>query len=193
MKRGYSPRMENTQKTPQKIVRRPHAGRPTLFRPEFIDKAREYIRAGFTRADIAAQFGVNVSQVYEWQAKNPNFADALNQERVIADTAVASALYLRATGQLKKTITKKVTTADGRVEIHETTESVPADPTAQRYWLNNRAPKVWRERNEVTGADGAPIAVSLSWLGNSSRGLVIDAETIEPNDQSTPSLTNEGA
>jgi hypothetical protein len=102
-------------------------------------------------------------------------------------------LYLRATGQLKKTITKKVTTADGRVEIHETTESVPADPTAQRYWLNNRAPKVWRERNEVTGADGAPIAISLSWLGNSSRGLVIDAETIEPNDQSTPSLTNEGA
>ncbi len=86
--------MQTTQKTPAKRG----AGRPTYFRPEMIDKAREYVRAGFTREDIAVQFGVNVSQVYEWQAKNPQFAEALNQERVIADTAVASALYQRATG-----------------------------------------------------------------------------------------------
>jgi hypothetical protein len=179
--------MENTQKTPQIVKRK--GGRPTLSRPEFVEKAREFMRAGFTREDIAIQFGVSVTQLYKWQETKPEFAKAISQERIIADTAVASALYLRATGQLKKTTTKKVTTADGRVEIHETTESVPADANAQRYWLNNRAPKVWRERSEVTGADGAPLNVNLSWLGNASRGLVIDAETIEPNDKPAASLT----
>jgi hypothetical protein len=174
--------MQTTQKTPAKRG----AGRPTYFRPEMIDKAREYVRAGFTREDIAVQFGVNVSQVYEWQAKNPQFAEALNQERVIADTAVASALYQRATGQTRKVTRKVVTAADGTQETHETYETLPPDVNAARYWLNNRAPKVWRERSEVTGADGAPVAIALSWLGPASRGLVLDAETIEPRPVSGP-------
>ena len=174
--------------TQRQTIKRGPVGRPTLFRPEMIDKAREYVRAGFTREDIAVQFGVSVSQVYEWQAKNPKFAEALSQERVIADTAVASALYQRATGQTRKTTRKVVTAADGTQEVHETYETLPPDVHAARYWLNNRAPKVWRERSEVTGADGAPVAIALSWLGPASRGLVLEAEaeTIEARPVSGP-------
>jgi hypothetical protein len=144
-----------------------------------IDKAREYVRAGFTREDIAVHFGVSITQLYKWQETKPDFAEALNQERVIADTAVASALYQRATGQTRKTTRKVVTAADGTQEVHETYETLPPDVHAARYWLNNRAPKVWRERSEVTGADGAPVAIALSWLGPASRGLVLEAEPIE--------------
>lgn len=167
--------MTAIQTTSNKVEKRGR-GRPTVFRPEMIDKAREYIRAGFTREDIAVHFGVSVRQVYEWQEKNPQFAQALNQERVLADTVVASALYQRATGQSKKITKKTVTSEDGSVEIHVTEETLPPDVNAQRYWLNNRAPKVWRERSEVTGADGAPIAVNLSWLGAGRAGLTVDAE-----------------
>lgn len=161
--------------TQQKPAKR-GVGRPTLFRPEMIEKAREFVRAGFTREDIAVQFGISVQQLYEWQAKNAEFADALSLERIIADTAVASALYQRATGTVRKVTRKVVTSANGEQEVHETYETLPPDVNAQRYWLNNRAPKVWRERSEVTGADGAPLAVSLSWLGNSRAGLTLDAD-----------------
>ena len=158
-------------------------GRPSLFRPDMIDKAREFVRAGFTRDDIAVQFGVSTTQLYNWQAKNLDLAEALSQERIIADTAVASALYLRATGQTRKVIRKVVTHADGEQETHETFETLPPDVNAQRYWLNNRAPKIWRERSEVTGADGAPLAVSLSWLGSGRGGLVLDAEDVQAREQ----------
>jgi hypothetical protein len=117
--------------------------------------------------------------VYEWQAKHPQFAHALNQERVIADAVVASALYQRATGQSKKIIKKTITAEDGSVETHITEETLPPDVHAQRYWLNNRAPKVWRERSELTGADGAPVAVALSWMTPAARGLVVDVEAVE--------------
>ena len=164
--------MRAIQTTPKPVKR----GRPTLFRPEMIDKAREFVRAGFTRDDIAVQFGVSITQLHQWQRTNANFANALSQERIIADTAVASALYLRATGQTRKTTRKVVTNANGEQETHETYETLPPDVNAQRYWLNNRAPKIWRERSEVTGADGAPLAVSLSWLGGGRSGLVLDAD-----------------
>lgn len=183
---GRDTKMSAVQTQRQTIKRGP-VGRPTYFRPEMIDKAREFVRAGFTREDIAVQFGVNVSQVYEWQAKNPKFAEALSQERVIADTAVASALYQRAIGQTRKTTRKVVTAADGTQEVHETYETLPPDVHAARYWLNNRAPKVWRERSEVTGADGAPVALSLSWMAPAARGLVLEAETIEARAIPAPS------
>ena len=174
---GRDTKMSAVQTQQQTPVKR--GGRPTLFRPEMIDKAREYVRAGFTREDIAVHFGVSITQLYKWQETKPDFAEALNQERVIADTAVASALYQRATGQTRKTTRKVVTAADGTQEVHETYETLPPDVHAARYWLNNRAPKVWRERSEVTGADGAPVAIALSWLGPASRGLVLEAEPIE--------------
>jgi hypothetical protein len=165
--------------TQQKNPAKRGAGRPTYFRPEMVDKAREYVRAGFTREDIAVHFGVSITQLYKWQETKPDFAKALSQERVIADTAVASALYQRATGQTRKTTRKVVTAADGTQEVHETYETLPPDVHAARYWLNNRAPKVWRERSEVTGADGAPVAIALSWMAPAARGLVLEAEPIE--------------
>jgi hypothetical protein len=126
--------------------------------------------------------------MYEWANKYPEFSEALNTERMIADSRVAESLYARATGQTRKTTRKVVTAADGTQEVHETYETLPPDVHAARYWLNNRAPKVWRERSEVTGADGAPVAIALSWLGPASRGLVLEAEaeTIEARPVSGP-------
>lgn len=151
-------------------------GQPTKYRPDRLDEVRAWVRAGYTREDISVQLNVSVAQMCVWMQKYPEFFDAMNAERMRADSRVAESLYQRATGQTRKTTRKVVTKEDGTQEIHETYETLPPDVNAQRYWLNNRAPKVWRERSEVTGADGAPIAVNLSWLGTGRAGLTVDAE-----------------
>jgi hypothetical protein len=175
--------------TENKPVKR-GVGRPTKWRPEFIEKAREFVRAGLTREDIAAQFDVHVSQLAIWQNTKPEFFEALNATRAIADTAVASALYLKATGQATKTTRKVITRPDGEKEIHEVTETLGPDAQAARYWLNNRAPKQWRDRIEVSGPDGQPLAVNLSWLqaGRTGRvaGDVVDVTATERPDGPEP-------
>jgi hypothetical protein len=44
-----------------------------------------------------------------------------------------------------------------------TKEHVPPDTTAGIFWLKNRRPEAWRERqqHEHTGKDGEPIEVNL--------------------------------
>ena len=164
-------------------ARRP-VGRPTKYRPEMCAKAQEFARAGMTRADIAVQLGVSESHMYAWANKYPEFSQALNQERAIADTAVASALYLKATGQATKTVRKVITKEDGSKEVHETIETLGPDERAARYWLNNRAPKQWRDRIEVTGADGQALNISLSWLQGARNGRAGDVVDVPFREQS---------
>lgn len=45
--------------------------------------------------------------------------------------------------------------------VEEKTKEVPPDVTAQIFWLKNRKPNEWREKqqNEITGAGGGPLQV----------------------------------
>jgi hypothetical protein len=167
--------VQTQQKTPAKRG----VGRPTKYRPDKLGDVRAWVRAGYTREEISVQLGVSVGQMCAWANQYSEFHEALNAERMVADSRVAESLYMRATGQTRKTTRKVVTAADGTQEVHETYETLPPDVHAARYWLNNRAPKVWRERSEVTGADGAPVAIALSWMAPAARGLVLEAETLE--------------
>lgn len=47
------------------------------------------------------------------------------------------------------------------VLVEEKTKEVPPDVTAQIFWLKNRKPDEWREKqqNEITGAGGGPLQV----------------------------------
>ena len=47
------------------------------------------------------------------------------------------------------------------VLVEEKTKEVPPDVTAQIFWLKNRKPNEWREKqqNEITGAGGGPLQV----------------------------------
>lgn len=181
--------MQAQQAQNEKPIAKRKPGRPSLYRPDILDNVRAMVRAGMTREDLAKNLGISIATLCEWSNRYPEFATAIYKERYIADTNVASALYLRAMGQATKTIRKVVTREDGQQEVHETIETLPPDAQAARYWLNNRAPKQWRDRIEVTGADGQALAVNLSWLQGARAGRVgevIDVPVRERSDNPEP-------
>jgi hypothetical protein len=51
-------------------------GRPSLFRPEYVEQVRRLCAAGFKDEQIAAYFGVNRSTLHRWQTRSPEFFDA---------------------------------------------------------------------------------------------------------------------
>jgi transposase-like protein len=128
------------------------AGRPTDYRPEYIERAKEMCISGATDAELAEEFDVSVTTLYNWRAKYPEFLQALKIPKEIADNRVERSLFERATGYTRESV-KIFCSKDGAITQVPFLEHVPPDPTSMIFWLKNRKPDQWREKSEleVTG------------------------------------------
>lgn len=132
--------------------------RPTKFNPKYhIPWIKGLARRGYTAKEIAADIEVALSTLNKWLAENNELADAVKRGRSFSDTAVETSLYKRATGY-KITKRKTVISTDSngkplpaKIETYE--EEVPPDTTACIFWLKNRNPEHWRDRQEVAVSD----------------------------------------
>src|SRR5437899_1905541 len=132
-------------------------GRPTVYRPENAEIARRACTAGATNRSLAALFSVSRRTVDNWIARISEFGDAVREGREVADLAVVSALFARATGmELKKT---KVFCHRGQPVTASYTDYLPPDVSACMFWLRNRRPAQWHEnRRECRSSSPAKLA-----------------------------------
>jgi transposase-like protein len=128
------------------------AGRPSEYRPEFVDRAKEMCERGATDAQLADEFGVTVTTIYNWRNKFPDFLDAIKTNKAIADERVERSLYERATGYSRESV-KIFCNKDGEVSQVPFIEHVAPDPTSMIFWLKNRKPQEWRDKvqTEISG------------------------------------------
>lgn len=133
--------------------------------PEGLLKIEGWARDGLIDKDIAKQMGVSYSTLREWRDKYPALSAALKKNKEIADRNVESSLYERALGgthEVKKNIKVKCTYYDeqGRKcekeEIKTVLDEVytPGDTTAQIFWLKNRKPEMWKDKQIVEAEVG---------------------------------------
>lgn len=111
-----------------------------------------WARDGLTDEDIAHNIGISRSTLKEWKKKIPAISATLNTNKAIADIRVENALYKKAIGcTVKETVISKIKNPDGTVtETERTVErELPPDTTAGIFWLKNRKPKDWRDKQEV--------------------------------------------
>jgi hypothetical protein len=127
-------------------------GRPTEYRPEFIERAKELCANGATNYDLADEFGVSVQTIRSWRAKYPDFLTAIKVNKDLADELVERSLYERATGYSHNSV-KIFLGKDGKIVEAPFTEHVPPDATAMIFWLKNRKPAEWRDTTAGDSAD----------------------------------------
>jgi hypothetical protein len=154
-------------------------GRPTLFKPEYVEQVRELCNRGATDANLADHFGVSIRTISNWQAQNADFLQALKEGKKKADERVERSLYLRATGYSYDAV--KIFMPAGATEpvYAEYREHVPPDTTAMIFWLKNRCPQEWRDKlnHELGGLNGGPAILEVRWkepgerLGSDGRPL----------------------
>ena len=150
-------------------------GRPSLFKDEYCEQARKLCLLGATDEKIADFFGVTETTINNWKIKHPKFFESINAGKVMADAEIAESLFHRAKGFSHES-TKILTVSDGQGEgshIEEVpyTERFPPDPTSMIFWLKNRQPKLWREKQkaEEDEDDAAPINVTFKVINASKR------------------------
>jgi len=135
-------------------------GRPTLYEPDYHPwTARIMAKYGHTINDMAAEFNVAASTIYEWIERYPEFSESINDGRNFSDDRTERSLYERANGykwtEQEVVKLKKVEWVDGhkvedeRIEVVPIQKSSPPDYQSISLWLRNRRPKSWRDKMEV--------------------------------------------
>ena len=105
-----------------------------------------WARDGLTDEQIAHNMGVAYSTLRDWKNKYPALSAALKKGKEVVDNEVENALLKRALGYSYKEIKTK---DDGdKIEVTETIKEVVPDVTAQIYWLKNRRPDKWRDKQK---------------------------------------------
>jgi len=124
-------------------------------------KLGAWARDGLTDKDMAHNIGIAQSTFNLWKKEHREFMETLKKNKEVADITIENALYNKARGytvQLKKTFkVKDITYGDNGHKIRETEKLVtgydemhiPADTTAQIFWLKNRKPNEWRDKREM--------------------------------------------
>nr|DAW39138.1 MAG TPA: terminase small subunit [Caudoviricetes sp.] len=94
--------------------------------------------------------GINPATLYDWKNKYPKISEALKKGKEVVDIQVENALLKRALGYDYQEQRIEKSDKDG-TKIIQTIRHVPADTTAQIFWLKNRRPDKWRDKPETPG------------------------------------------
>lgn len=144
-------------------------GRPTKFEQSMVIAVKYMAYSGLTDVQMAEELGINIDTFYDWQNKFPAFSEAIKEGKSLPDEAVQSALFRRATGYTHK-VQKALVVSQGRgepseVEIVEVNESLAPDPTSMIFWLKNRRPDRWREKQDVEHSGQVSITIGNEFKG----------------------------
>lgn len=133
-----------------------------------LTKIQGWARDGLIEKQIAHNMGVSATTIREWKKRFPEIAEALRKGKEVVDREVENALYKRALGYWV-TETETTTFSDGTTKTTEKRRHIVPDTTAQIFWLKNRKPDQWREKNDLTLTPSNGVLESLMELHNGKR------------------------
>lgn len=138
------------------------AGRPSKFKPEMVEQGRRLCQLGATDREIADFFHVSESTLNLWKLEHREFSESLKLGKDVPDERVEKSLYRRALGYSHDAVKIFADPKTGAEQIVPFTEHYPPDTTAAIFWLKNRKPAEWRDRQELTGADGKDLVPAMN-------------------------------
>lgn len=103
-----------------------------------------WARDGLTDKQISKNIGISESTLNDWKKKFPEFSESLKESKEIADRQVENALHKTALGFYYE---EDMVTNQGDV-VRVKKYSKP-NTTAQIFWLKNRKPADWRDKQEI--------------------------------------------
>jgi len=140
------------------------AGRPSKYKPEFAAQAAKLCALGATDAQLADFFEVAISTINLWKIQHPEFSESITVPKEQADARVEQSLYRRAMGYEHDEVDIRV--VEGQIVQTPVRKHYPPDATSMIFWLKNRKPEQWRDKQELehAGPDGGPIQVSVNFV-----------------------------
>ena len=127
-------------------------GRQTTYNNDYNERVFKLCLLGATDKDIADFFNIAESTLNKWKHDYPEFSESIKKGKKDADANIGASLYSRAKGFVKKDC-EKVFNYQGNIVRAKVAEYFPPDTTAAIFWLKNRQPDLWRDK-QIQGWDG---------------------------------------
>lgn len=135
-----------------------------------------WARDGLSLEQIAHNMAIASSTLREWRKNYPAISTAIKKGQAPVDYEVENAMLKSALGytvkvkkpikvKTKKQLKDKGTIEEERIEYAEEEVYIKPDTTAQIFWLKNRRPDKWRDRQDqviMNVEDLTPIADMLN-------------------------------
>lgn len=102
--------------------------RPTKYKEEYEQQVYMLALLGATDKQMCKYFEVEEKTFNNWKKAHPSFFQSLKKGKDFADAKVAESLFKKACGDDKN----------------------PPDTIACIFWLKNRQPQLWRDKQEIT-------------------------------------------
>ena len=138
--------------------------------PEIEGMARD----GYLDKDIAKALGISVQTLYIWKNKYPDFAEALKLGKEVIDAEVENKLLDNARGHVFWEETQELQNVwddeqgqkvEKMVTVKRVSKYIKPDTTAQIFWLKNRKPDAWRDKNHTEISGGVGVS-NLNYLSD---------------------------
>ncbi|WP_348624677.1 transposase [Paenibacillus peoriae] len=127
-----------------------------------LNLVESWARDGLIDEQIANNLGISTTVYYEYKQKYPEFAEALKNGKDDIDIMVENSLLKRAMGYEFEEETREplynpvsgeaIKNEDGSPMIVVTKvvrKQLAPDTTAQIFWLKNRRPQAWRDKQDI--------------------------------------------
>lgn len=110
-------------------------------------------RNGADNKGICKRLGISLTTYKRILTNHPEVRDLLKESKDEADLNVESALHRRAIGyECEDIITEVRVAEDGSAQttvVKKIKKHIPGDTTAQIFWLKNRRPDLWRDKQDI--------------------------------------------
>lgn len=127
-------------------------GRPTKYDPSKNEMVEKLCKLSTTDKQLADFLEVSEATINLWKKEHPEFLESIKRGKEYADANVAERLYQRAMGfEHDSEEIKVVSVGVGQsvIERVKVRKIYPPDATSAIFWLKNRRPKEWREKQEI--------------------------------------------
>ena len=122
-------------------------GAPSGFKHEYVKQAEGLCKLGATDMDLAEFFNVSDRTINRWRIQFPEFCRSLKDGKAESDARVERSLYHRAIGYTFDG--EEIFQFQGEIVRAKVKKHVPPDTTAMIFWLKNRKPAEWRDKQEI--------------------------------------------
>lgn len=143
-------------------------GCPTKYKNEYSAQVERLCKLGLIDEELATFFEIDIATFYRWKNAHKEFREAIKRGKTECDVIVAEKLFHRATGYEHEDVDIKM--YEGSIIKTKLIKHYPPDTTAAIFWLKNRQPKQWRDKQEVEHSGDLKLDVSQTKFSIKAKG-----------------------
>lgn len=133
------------------------------YSKELIDKICKHLKQGATITTTCEAVGISRETFYDWMKKKPDVSDTIKKAMSIPDKKVENALFKSATMGHRYIEKEFKAVAVGEkikmIPVKTVTKIIPPNVTAQIFYLKNRQPDEWSDKQDIEHSGGLNIKV----------------------------------